>query len=63
MTNAAVTVLDEWHVVDRWWTPDPVTRDYADVRWPWGSRTVMVRHGGTGPWRVYRQLPPHKAPL
>jgi len=36
-------VREEWRVVDRWWTDDPVSRRYFDLVLEDGERCVVFR--------------------
>ena len=42
-------VREEWRVVDRWWTDEPVSRRYFDVVLEGGEHSVVfhdLEHGG-----------------
>ena len=43
-------VREEWRVVDRWWTEDPVYRRYFDVVLDGGERAVVYRDEEAGGW-------------
>jgi hypothetical protein len=43
-------VREEWRVVDRWWTEDPVHRRYFDVVLDGGERAVVYRDEEGGGW-------------
>ena len=43
-------VREEWRVVDRWWTEEPVTRRYFDVVLESGQNTVVFRDEGHACW-------------
>ena len=45
---------EEWRIVDRWWTEDPVDRRYFDVVLETGENTVVYRDGETGAWFTQR---------
>jgi general stress protein 26 len=47
------TVREEWHVVDRWWTEEPVRRRYFEVVLETGRNVVVFRDELSGKW--YRQ--------
>ena len=47
------TVREEWRVVDRWWTEEPVRRRYFEVVLETGRNVVVFRDESTGKW--YRQ--------
>jgi len=39
--SAVALVREEWRVVDRWWTEEPVNRRYFDVVLAGGERAVV----------------------
>ena len=43
-------VREEWRVVDRWWTEEPVQRRYFDVVLEGGERSVVYRDEEAGGW-------------
>jgi hypothetical protein len=43
-------VREEWRVVDRWWTLDPVDRRYFDVVLETGENAVVFRDEDRGAW-------------
>jgi len=43
-------VREEWRVVDRWWTEEPVSRRYFDVVLAGGERAVVFRDEEVGRW-------------
>lgn len=43
-------VREEWRVVDRWWTEEPVHRRYFDVVLEGGENTVVFRDEEAGGW-------------
>ena len=43
-------VREEWRVVDRWWTDDPVSRRYFDLVLEGGERCVVFRDVERGGW-------------
>jgi hypothetical protein len=47
-------VREEWRVVDRWWTDDPVSRRYFDVVLETGERSVVFRDVERGEWFTQR---------
>ncbi len=47
------SVREEWRVVDRWWTEEPVRRRYFEVVLDNGRNVVVFRDELTGKW--YRQ--------
>jgi hypothetical protein len=47
-------VREEWRVVDRWWTEEPVTRRYFDVVLETGENTVVYYDGDGGSWFTQR---------
>ena len=44
------TVREEWRVVDRWWTEEPVDRRYFDLVLETGRVAVVFHDGETGAW-------------
>jgi hypothetical protein len=47
---AVALVREEWRVVDRWWTEDPVHRRYFDVVLESGQNVVVFRDEEVGSW-------------
>ena len=46
-----VTVVrEEWRVVDRWWTAEPIQRRYFDVVLEGGEHAVVYRDERAGAW-------------
>ena len=43
-------VREEWRVVDRWWTEEPVDRRYFDVVLETGRVAVVFHDGDSGKW-------------
>jgi hypothetical protein len=43
-------VREEWLVVDRWWTEEPVRRRYFEVVLDTGRNVVVFRDELTGKW-------------
>jgi hypothetical protein len=41
---------DEWHVVDRWWTEEPVERCYFEALLESGRNVVVFRDESSGRW-------------
>ncbi len=48
--HVVALVREEWRVVDRWWTEDPVQRRYFDVVLDGGERAVVYRDEQAGGW-------------
>jgi hypothetical protein len=48
------TVREEWRIVDRWWTDDPVDRRYFDLVLETGENVVVYRDGESGAWFMQR---------
>jgi hypothetical protein len=48
-------VRDEWRVVDRWWTEEPVRRRYFEVVLECGRNVVVFEDQLSGRW--FRQRP------
>ena len=47
-------IREEWRVVDRWWTEEPVARRYFDVVLETGENTVVFHDGAGGRWYTQR---------
>jgi hypothetical protein len=43
-------VREEWRVVDRWWTDEPVSRRYFEVVLESGQNAVVFRDQDQGCW-------------
>ena len=43
-------VREEWRIVDRWWTEDPVSRRYFDVVLESGQNAVVYRDEERSCW-------------
>ena len=43
-------VREEWRVVDRWWTEEPVDRRYFEVVLESGRNVCVYRDGEAGCW-------------
>jgi hypothetical protein len=48
--SAVALVREEWRVVDRWWTEEPVNRRYFDVVLAGGEHAVVFHDGEVGRW-------------
>jgi hypothetical protein len=44
--RAVAVVREEWRVVDRWWTEEPVDRRYFEVVLESGESTVVFQEDG-----------------
>jgi hypothetical protein len=49
-----VLIREEWRVLDRWWTDEPVARRYFEVVLETGENTVVFRDGARGGWFTQR---------
>jgi hypothetical protein len=47
-------VREEWRIVDRWWTDEPIDRRYFELVLETGENTVVYRDGETGAWFTQR---------
>jgi hypothetical protein len=47
-------VREEWRIVDRWWTDEPVDRRYFDLVLETGENTVVYRNSETQTWFTQR---------
>jgi hypothetical protein len=45
---------EEWRVVDRWWTEEPVVRRYFELVLESGENTVVFHDGASGGWYTQR---------
>jgi hypothetical protein len=52
--RAVALVREEWRVVDRWWTEEPVHRRYFDVVLESGEHAVVFHDGDRGAWFTQR---------
>jgi hypothetical protein len=48
--TAVALVREEWRVVDRWWTEEPVSRRYFDVVLAGGENAVVFFDEEKGRW-------------
>ena len=48
--QAVALVREEWHVVDRWWTEEPVRRRYYEIVLESGQNTVVFHDEEGGTW-------------
>ena len=48
--QAVAVVREEWRVVDRWWTEEPVSRRYFDLVLESGENVVVFRDEERGCW-------------
>jgi hypothetical protein len=53
-SRPVMLVREEWRVVDRWWTDDPVSRRYFDLVLEGGERCVVYRDLERGGWFTQR---------
>ena len=51
---AVALVREEWRVVDRWWTDDPVDRRYFEVVLESGRNVCVYRDGERRCWFTQR---------
>ena len=50
-----VAVLrEEWRVLDRWWTEEPIARAYFELVLESGENTVVFHDGTSGGWYTQR---------
>ena len=47
-------VREEWRLLDRWWTEEPVIRRYFEVVLESGENTVVFHDGAGGGWFTQR---------
>ena len=48
--HAVALLREEWRVVDRWWTEQPVSRRYFEVVLESGQNVVVFRDEERGGW-------------
>ena len=48
--QSIAVVREEWRVVDRWWTEEPVSRRYFDVVLESGQQVVVFNDEERGSW-------------
>ena len=48
--QAVAVVREEWRVVDRWWTEEPVSRRYFDLVLESGENVVVFHDEEGGGW-------------
>jgi hypothetical protein len=47
-------VREEWRVVDRWWTDEPISRRYFDLVLETGEHEIAFRDEELGAWFLQR---------
>jgi len=52
--QAVAFLREEWRVVDRWWTEEPVVRRYFELVLETGENTVVFHDGAGGTWFTQR---------
>ncbi len=52
--QAVALVREEWRVVDRWWTEEPISRRYFDVVLESGQNAVVYHDDEAGRWFTQR---------
>ena len=52
--SAVAAVREEWRIVDRWWTEEPIIRRYFDVVLETGENAVVYRDDENGTWFTQR---------
>jgi hypothetical protein len=52
--EGVVLVREEWRVVDRWWTEDPLDRRYFDLVLESGRNACVFRDEEQGRWFAQR---------
>ena len=52
--RAVALVREEWRVVDRWWTEEPIVRRYFELVLESGENTVAFHDGKSGGWYTQR---------
>jgi hypothetical protein len=54
--EGVAVVREEWRVVDRWWTEEPVNRRYFDVVLESGRQVVVFADEERGGWFTHRGI-------
>jgi hypothetical protein len=49
-----VVLREEWRVLDRWWTEEPVVRRYFEIVLETGEHTVVFHDSAGGRWFTQR---------
>ena len=49
-----VVIREEWRVLDRWWTEEPVVRRYFELVLETGENTVVFHDTARGGWYTQR---------
>jgi hypothetical protein len=52
--QAVALVREEWRVVDRWWTEQPIVRRYFELVLETGENSVVFHDGAGGGWYTQR---------
>lgn len=52
--QSVVVIREEWRVLDRWWTEEPVIRRYFELVLETGENTVVFFDGGRSVWFTQR---------
>jgi hypothetical protein len=52
--EGVAVVREEWRVVDRWWTDDPIRRRYFELVLETGQNTVVFHDDEHGRWFTQR---------
>ena len=52
--QGVATVREEWRIVDRWWTDEPVDRRYFDLVLETGENAVVYHDGESHTWFTQR---------
>ena len=52
--QSVTLVREEWRVVDRWWTEEPISRRYFDVVLESGENAVVFHDDEQGRWFTQR---------
>ncbi len=47
-------VREEWRIVDRWWTDEPIDRRYFELVLETGENAVVFRDSEAGTWFTQR---------
>ena len=49
-----VVILDEWGIIDRWWTEEPIRHQYREVVWN-NRRHTFIQISPEKIWRIFKK--------
>jgi hypothetical protein len=48
-----IEILEEWSIVDRWWSVTPTRKEFVEVLWD-NRKLVFVREPPDKVWRIWK---------